>query len=147
MKNTILATLCGATVLTSAASVYTAGTLNRTQVIEPQQAQVEVVAQQPQVTNKVYQTQCGISHESSDGKIEWEESCTVHNKENENSILVRMEGSIIMPLNIRKGAHPGFVTIDDVEGVWKFDRIGCGFQFTNTDENGTTTYTVKGDCN
>jgi len=48
MKNTILATLCGATLLTTAASVYTAGTLNQTQVVEPQQPQVEVVAQQPQ---------------------------------------------------------------------------------------------------
>ena len=52
MKNIILATLCGATVLTTAASVYTAGTLNQPQVIEPQQAQVEVVAQQPQATEQ-----------------------------------------------------------------------------------------------
>jgi len=91
--------------------------------------------------------QCGISHVSSEGKIEWQEGCTVSYKANENSTLVRMDGSIIMPLNIRKGTRPGFVTVDDIEGVWKFDRIGCGFQFANTNENGTTTYTVKGNCN
>ena len=145
MKNTTIAIFCGATLLTTAASVYTVGTLNQPQVVEPQQAQVEVVAQQPQTTNKVYQAQCELAHESSDGRMAYQKPCTVHNKENENKVVVYIHDLTV--LNVHRSGHPGLVTIGGVEGIWMFDKTDCGFQLTDTDESGTTTYTVKGNCN
>ena len=88
---------------------------------------------------------CALAHESSDGKMEFQNSCTVYDKEGDSSIIVHIHD--FTALHVRKGPRPGLVTIDDTEGVWKFDGIACGFQFTQTDKTGTTTYTVKGICN
>ena len=139
MKNTTLAILCGATVLTNAAAVYTVGTLNQTQVIEPQQAQVEVVAQQPQDTNKVYQAQCNYYFPAE--AYSFDKPCEVTMKGNNGFTVQSGLGIFSIETTNRPGVVDFIVPLNETEKGYKMtsDKNECTTVIQKPDASATVT--------
>jgi len=139
MKNTTLAILCGATVLTTAATVYTVGTLNQTQVIEPQQAQVEVVAQQPQATNKVYQSECNMYFPPNGHSYDY--SCTVTMDGNNGFTVKGGLGIFSIETTNRPGVVDFVVPLNDTVKGYKMssDKNECTTSLQSPDDSATIT--------